>query len=135
MRAELEAHLAPDSGIEKSYRRNASLAYVKFHFDSSVPFSKKAQNTLKESLSAELTSLLKYLLDYGGMSTAYADIRPFVEALEPTERIKFSNILYGKVNDMELDNDKELVPIFKRLLSKDVSFVQSLLNLGTFRLN
>lgn len=85
MRTEIEAHLDPASGIDKSWRRNASLAQVKLLFESSITFS--------SSQADKVSVIIKYLRGYGKASTAYNDLRPFVERMSPDERKHLLEIL------------------------------------------
>ena len=85
--AELEAHLNPDSGIDKSWRRNASLAWVKFHFDAPIPFSNIPGSLKNSQVTDRCQVILKYLQEYGDASIAYNDLRPYVERLDMDERV------------------------------------------------
>ncbi len=91
MRAEVEGHLDPTCGIDKSWKRNASLALVKLAFESSTPFSAPPQEN--GHLSNRLITLLKYLQEYGNASTAYNDLRSYVRQLSQDERKKFLEAL------------------------------------------
>ncbi len=87
VQAEIEAHLDPASGVDKSWRRNASLAEVKLLFDSSTAFSRLQLSSEEgNGTSKRVAAIVKYLRGYGKASTAYNDLRPFVEHLSPTER-------------------------------------------------
>ncbi len=83
----MEAHLNPTSGIDKSWIRNASLAQVKLLFDSSSAFSSSQQG--------RVSAIVKYLQGYGNASTAYNDLRLFVEQLNSNERKQLLEILKG----------------------------------------
>jgi N-terminal acetyltransferase B complex non-catalytic subunit len=90
----VEAHLDPASGVDKSWRRNASLAWVKLSFERISPFpNSDATSFSPESRSHEISAnfgrvsiVVKYLQQYGDASTAYNDLRPFVEQLDIQER-------------------------------------------------
>ncbi|KAE9381361.1 hypothetical protein N431DRAFT_424923 [Stipitochalara longipes BDJ] len=87
VQAEVQAHLDPASGIDKSWRRNASLAKLKLLFEGSTAFS-SLQLSSKEGNGNfnKVTAITNYLREYGKASTAYNDLRPFVESLSPLER-------------------------------------------------
>ncbi|RKF64168.1 Phagocyte signaling-impaired protein [Erysiphe neolycopersici] len=125
IRTELEAHLDPDSGIEKSWRRNASLAYVKFHFQNCIPFSNDSENIKNNSLSIETIALIKYLYEYGDTYTVYGDLRPFLEVLRPSERSKIFSILMSNVGTVDLachdEQNKSLISIVGKISSTDLS--------------
>lgn len=72
----------PSSGIDKSWRRNASLALVKFQFGSATELF---DEQLKGQESGRIHAILKYLEEYGNASTAYNDIRQFAERLSKDE--------------------------------------------------
>lgn len=93
--AEIQAHLDPSSGIDKSWKRNASLALVKLNFESVTQFSDQGA---EGQLNSRMLAILKYLWEYGNASTAYNDIRQFAERLSQDER---TNIL-EKLDDFEL---------------------------------
>lgn len=130
IRAELEAHLDPDSGVEKSWRRNASLAYVKFHFQNCVAFSSDSENITNNSLSIETIALIKYLYEYGDTYTIYGDLRPFLEVLRPSERSKIFSILTSSVTTIDLachdEQKKLLIPMVEKISSTDVSSTQKI---------
>lgn len=88
VQAEIQAHLDPDSGVDKSWRRNASLAWLTLSFERPSPF---------ESSTGEgkVQSLLVYLGKYGQATTAYNDLRPFAERLEVNDRIQLVRLLTG----------------------------------------
>lgn len=92
--SEVEAHLDPSSEIDKSWKRNASLAWVKISFEVEEVFARK------ESDNYRVTVVIKYLQQYGTASTAFSDLRPFVEQLSVEERKKLletlsSNAVFG----------------------------------------
>jgi N-terminal acetyltransferase B complex non-catalytic subunit len=58
---------------------------VKLRFESSTAFS--------SSKSDEVTAVVKYLQEYGKASTAYNDLRPFVECLSSDQRKQLLEIL------------------------------------------
>jgi N-terminal acetyltransferase B complex non-catalytic subunit len=60
--AEVEAHLEPNSGVDKSWKRNAALAMVRFGGSGS--------------------HILKYLGRFGDTNTAYVDLRQSVQHMD-----------------------------------------------------
>ncbi|RKF51363.1 N-terminal acetyltransferase B complex subunit arm1 [Golovinomyces cichoracearum] len=124
-RAEIIAHLNPDLEIDKSWKRNASLAYIKFQFESSVSFSDDSENSLCGSFSIKTIALLKYLYEYGHTSMAFNDLRPYFESLTTTEATKLCNILAQKSNFIdncyEREQNNELTPILEKLSLVDLS--------------
>ncbi|TQS36684.1 hypothetical protein Golomagni_02856 [Golovinomyces magnicellulatus] len=128
-RAEIIAHLNPGLGIDKSWKRNASLAYVKFHFECSIPFSNDTENSFRGSISIKTIAFLKYLYEYGHTSMAFIDLRPYFESLTTTESSNLCNILAQNSNFVdhcfEGEQSNELRPILKKLSSIDVSSVQA----------
>lgn len=93
MLAELEAHLDPESGIDKTWRRNASLAWVKFCFEAATPFSVIPGADGKGQVLNHIPIVFKYLQKFGDASTAYKDLRPYVERLDLEERAQLLNVL------------------------------------------
>lgn len=88
MVAEIQAHLDPNSRVDKSWRRNASLAWLKLSFQKPSPS--------EPGIDSEwVQSLLTYLEKYGDATTAYNDLRPFAERLGPEDRIQLVRILTG----------------------------------------
>jgi N-terminal acetyltransferase B complex non-catalytic subunit len=90
VQAEIEAHLDPASGVDKSWKRNASLARVKLTFEGGTAFARS------QSSPQNVDAVVNYLREYGKSSTAYNDLRPFVERLSPGERKQLSTILTSK---------------------------------------
>ncbi|KHJ30724.1 putative cytoskeleton organization protein [Erysiphe necator] len=125
IKSELEAHLDPNSGVEKCWRRNASLAYVKFNFQTCIPFSNDTGKLKDNLFSLETIALIKYLYEYGDTYTVYDDLRPFLEVLRLSERIKFTNLLTSSVEpkDSECDDEhkKSLTLMIEKILSNDFS--------------
>lgn len=82
---EIAAQLDPTAGIDKSWRRNASLALVKLVFEDLGAFESLEADGAG-SVSRKTVVFLKYLSDYGDASTAYSDLRPYAEKLNTEER-------------------------------------------------
>ncbi|KAK2626510.1 hypothetical protein QTJ16_003685 [Diplocarpon rosae] len=91
VRTECQAHLDPACGIDKSWKRNASLAFVTIAFMASTPFSDSVQNN--SDLSYKVTAILKYLQEYANASTAYNDVKHFVGLLSQDEREQLLEVL------------------------------------------
>ena len=117
--AEVEAHLDPASGIDKSWRRNASLAWIKLSLEKISPFSNSDATTFSaeqqpQDMAADfgrVSTVIKYLQQYGDASTAYNDLRPFVELLNVRERKQLitaldKNSIYGKVGRPKDEDSK-----------------------------
>jgi N-terminal acetyltransferase B complex non-catalytic subunit len=108
----VEAHLNPTSGIDKSWSRNASLAQVKLFFDSSTAFSSSQQG--------KVAAIVNYLQRYGKASTAYNDLRPFVECLDSEERKQLLEILKSntvfsdskEIGDGQYPTKEDVNPLF-----------------------
>jgi len=91
--AELEAHLDPKSGIDKTWRRNASLAWVKFCFEAATPFSVIPGPEGRGQVLNHIPIVFKYLQKFGDATTAYKDLRPYVERLDLEERSQLLSVL------------------------------------------
>lgn len=96
--AEVEAHLDPACRIDKSWKRNASLAWVKISFESSTPFEGQPHD--------RIPIIAKYLEKYGNANTAYSDLRPFVEQLSADDRKQLLDLLlkdtiFGKIEELK----------------------------------
>ncbi|CZS94560.1 uncharacterized protein RAG0_04512 [Rhynchosporium agropyri] len=99
VRAEVEAHLDPTCKIDKSWKRNASLALVKLAFERSGSTSIFSKD---ETLPYRVTVIITYLNQYANASTAYNDLRPFVGQLSQDERKQLQDILDKKVDAQSL---------------------------------
>ena len=117
--AEVEAHLDPASGVDKSWLRNASLAWVKLGFENASAFSDPdmtGPSTGRPSKDViadfgKITISVKFLQQYGDATTAYNDLKPFIERLDSQQQNQFiarleENTIYSKVNDPEGDDSK-----------------------------
>lgn len=82
--AEVEAHLDPSSGVDKSWRRNAELARVMFR-------------SIGDSFSDSDTPgnhVVKYLQKNGDTSRAFAELRPIVQDMDGNDsRVLLSSFL------------------------------------------
>ncbi|PBP18509.1 cytoskeleton organization protein (Dec1) [Diplocarpon rosae] len=88
---ECQAHLDTACGIDKSWKRNASLALVTIAFKASTPFSESVQKN--GDMSYRVTTILKYLQEYANASTAYNDVKHFVGQLSQDEREQLLEVL------------------------------------------
>lgn len=86
--AEIQAHLDPNSGVDKSWRRNASLAWLRLSIEKPASFESRMG-------PEKVQSLLLYLEKYGEATTAYNDLRPFAERLVPEDRIQLVRNITG----------------------------------------
>jgi N-terminal acetyltransferase B complex non-catalytic subunit len=73
--AEIKAHLDPKSRIDKSWRRNASLASLKFSLAPDSAFLSSGAHDSKTGL------VLQYLQQYGDTNVAYTDLRTVIPLL------------------------------------------------------
>ncbi|KAH6709317.1 N-acetyltransferase B complex non catalytic subunit-domain-containing protein [Leptodontidium sp. MPI-SDFR-AT-0119] len=105
VRAEVEAHLDPVCKIDKSWKRNASLALVKLAFESTSASSISSNDN---SHSYRVTVVNKYLEEYANASTAYNDLRPFVGNLSQDERKQLLDILDKKVESQSLSTIRQI---------------------------
>jgi N-terminal acetyltransferase B complex non-catalytic subunit len=106
--------LNPSSGIDKSWRRNASLALVKLHFESSTELQR---HDVQGQSNSRTLAVSKYLLEYGNASTAYNDIRQFVERLNQDERShmleKLDDFWLQEAFDKVVVKDQQNVGLFR----------------------
>ena len=128
VQAELEAHLDPISGIDKSWRRNASLAWLTFEFDQEgSPFSLASLAMSEKSNhrpSYHVTLILDYLERYGDASTAYNDVRPFAERLTAGDRSQLLHaLLFNESQKTEIQGGEDPRPSPTLIpLNQDVSY-------------
>ncbi|KAL2064750.1 hypothetical protein VTL71DRAFT_3888 [Oculimacula yallundae] len=105
VQTEVEAHLDPACKIDKSWKRNASLALVKLAFersDTSLTSSKVG------SLPYRVIVITTYLNQFANASTAYNDLRPFVGRLGQDERKQLLNELDKKVAAQGLSTIRQI---------------------------
>lgn len=114
--AEIKAHLEPNSGIDKTWKRNALLAWLRFSFCCSA-------SSGPGDASERIPLLWRYLKEYGHASTAYNDVRPFAEQLEVGERMELVRLLTGNSNlgISDRKNSKHLTSKALSLSNHDVS--------------
>ncbi|KAF7937706.1 uncharacterized protein EAE97_007502 [Botrytis byssoidea] len=90
---EIASHQDPNSGIDKTWRRNASLAWLEFTFkSSSTPFATESSGSDVE-MYPRVAAIVKYLQEFGDATTAFSDLRPYVELSQSEERKKLLDIL------------------------------------------
>ena len=80
----------PTARIDKSWRRNATLAWVKLHFEISKIWQVAQED---EQLCSRVAAVLKYLQEFGHANTAYNDLRQFIEQLSSEESTQLLSIL------------------------------------------
>lgn len=113
--AEIAAHLDPTSGIDKTWRRNASLAWVEFTIkSSSAPFATASSEADVEKYP-RVTAIIKYLQDFGDAPTAYSDLTTYVELLQNEERSKLLEILKNGLQFDKTAKKNDLNTMFKAL--------------------
>ncbi|ESZ98846.1 hypothetical protein SBOR_0704 [Sclerotinia borealis F-4128] len=112
---EIAAHLNPTSGIDKTWRRNASLAWFEFTFkNSSTPFATESSGPDVEKYP-RVTAIVKYLQEFGDATTAYSDLRPYVELSQTEERSKLLDILKQGLQFGKTAKKNDLVSELKAL--------------------
>ncbi|KAK0126361.1 hypothetical protein ONS95_007967 [Cadophora gregata] len=104
VREELEAHLDPACKIDKSWKRNASLALIKFAFESPSPTISSGDI----NVSYRGSTISKYLQDYGSANTAYNDLRPFVGRLSQDERKQLRGALDRTAESRDLSTIRQI---------------------------
>lgn len=73
---------------------------MKLAFESSSAFySSQDFITANDGASEKIVALVKYLEGYGTATTAYNDLRPFVENLVPEDRTQFLVLMEKKFED------------------------------------
>ncbi len=107
VRDEIEAQLSPASGIDKSWRRNASLALVQLTFNDHSCFS---ANDLEEASQSSLrvSVIFEFLKNYGGANITYNDLKPFVENLKAGERGQLLSLLRTASEDVSFKPPRHL---------------------------
>lgn len=107
VRAEIEAHLDPACKIDKSWKRNASLALVKLAFEGC------GSSSTDDNLSYRVTVVTRYLQEYANASTAYNDLRPFVAQLSQDERKQLLDVLDQKAASQSVSHPSDLSTGFR----------------------
>lgn len=92
----MEAHIDQTSGLDKTYRRNAVLAFLEFRFNISKlepftgPFRFVHDNpTVGKALDGRAFALCRYLYQYGHNTLAFDDIKAYVEMLDVWDQMPF----------------------------------------------
>ena len=80
----------PTARIDKSWRRNASLAWAKLHFE--IPKIRQVAQE-DEGLYSRIGAVLKYLQEFGHANTAYNDLRQFIEQSTSEESTQLLSVL------------------------------------------
>jgi hypothetical protein len=93
---EVEAHIDQTSGLDKTYRRNAVLAFLEFRFTVSKmepftgPFRFVHGNPIVgEALDGHAFALCRYLYQYGHNTSAFDDIKGYVVMLDVWDQMSF----------------------------------------------
>ena len=111
---EVAAHLDAASGIDKAWRRNASLAWLRTIFaDASTGFRLTGpKHDTSEGVGencGKVAAVIQYFEKFGDATTAYADIRVYAERLDIAERKMLLKILKCVPDDRNTTlNSKEL---------------------------
>jgi hypothetical protein len=85
VRDQISAHVASISGVNKTYRRNASLATMKFAFD--LEKNGKVRDFgyppigYTRHITPQAASILEYLFKYGHTASAFGDVKEYIEKL------------------------------------------------------
>lgn len=84
------------SGLDKTYRRNAVLAFLEFRFSVSnlEPFTGPfrfvhGNPTVEEALDGRAFALCRYLYQYGHNTSAFDDIKAYVVMLDVRDQMPF----------------------------------------------
>jgi hypothetical protein len=92
----VEAHIDQMSGLDKTYRRNAVLAFLEFRFLTSTiesfpgPFRfVHGSPTVEETLDGRAFALCRYLYKYGHNTSAFDDIKAYVVTLDVRDHQPF----------------------------------------------
>lgn len=96
VRDQLKAHLAPTSGLNKTYKRNASLANLSFCFE----LQKDGENrtfvipsgSRFPGIDPRQAALMTHLSQYGHTASAFGDVKRYVETFSQGEIAE----LFGK---------------------------------------
>ena len=115
--AEIKAHLDPKSGIDKSWRRNASLASLKFALTPTSSFSSIEAAGFKTDLIAQ------YLQRYGGTNVAFTDLRLVIPLLASQDLNQLLLILQGKKRSLSEGSKVQEGSLYP--LDQDVSWGSS----------
>lgn len=129
---EIEKHLDPTSGIDKSWKRNASLAWVKFCFAIARQSSALSIAIAKDQSLDQIPIIVKYLQKYGDATTAFVDLRPYVERLDTAQRREINELL---ITTKIFDNSEVRVECMDPEtspgpLDQDVSAIQDMMYLN-----
>ncbi|KFY04476.1 hypothetical protein O988_00742, partial [Pseudogymnoascus sp. VKM F-3808] len=95
VRDQLKAHLAPTSGLNKTYKRNASLANLFFVFRLQKDGEERTfvlPTGGRISVDPKVGALMTHLSQYGHTASAFGDVKEYVEMLSYED----VNELFGK---------------------------------------
>lgn len=96
VRDQIKAHLAPTSGLNKTYKRNASLANLYFTFDLQKDGEDRTfvipSGTRFPRIDPRQAALMTHLSQYGHTASAFGDVKRYVETLSQGEIAE----LFGK---------------------------------------
>lgn len=118
--SEVAAHLDPASGIDKTWRRNASLAWLAYTFKAtSSNFEPELTSVSELEKHPRLAAIVKYLQEFGDATTVYDDLKPYVEMLQPEERHILLEILRNGVKFEDTKSKKDLESMLKTTTISD----------------
>ncbi|KFZ13020.1 hypothetical protein V502_06820 [Pseudogymnoascus sp. VKM F-4520 (FW-2644)] len=96
VRDQIKAHLAPTSGLNKTYKRNASLANLYFTFDLQKDGEDRTfvvpTGIRFPRIDPRQAALMTHLSQYGHTASAFGDVKRYVETLSQGEIAE----LFGK---------------------------------------
>lgn len=85
VRDQIKAHLSPTSGLNKTYKRNASLANLYFCFHLQRDGKDRTfvipTGTRYSEINPKQAALMMHLSQYGHTASAFGDVKRYVETL------------------------------------------------------
>lgn len=89
VRDQIKAHLAPTSGLNKTYKRNASLANLFFCFKLQKDGEDRTfvlpSGSRFPEVDPKLAALMTHLSQYGHTASAFGDVKRYIETFSYTE--------------------------------------------------
>jgi len=108
---QLQAHLDPDSGIDKTYRRNAELAFLEATFTFSWnDHDEPPRDDAFPGCSSRVIELYKYTSRFSHMVSTFADVKKYVEMLSTADHTRLISLLQ---RFSESNQVKHVSPKFK----------------------
>lgn len=92
VRDQIKAHLDPAAGLNKTYKRNAMLANLKFAFELQKDGKGRSMlvrsNTPLDNIQPKNAALISYLSEYGHMPAIFGDVKGYLEKCTYSEIIE-----------------------------------------------